>query len=168
MINIGALTEMNKGQKVWYKDSSGKIEEGIIKSWNDKFVFVVYPGTNEDKRNNWWNYTAAATRPEDLHWELFSEIAGQEMKLQNVLDIGDSVICDNCGQDLTNDDIPGGFIFGSRAVCPYCSERMMNSIKKYNEENYIKAYCPEGLSYREWVLKLRNGDNAIKFYVGKE
>lgn len=35
-------------------------------------------------------------------------------------------------------------------------------IQEYNEQEYIKARCPTGKSFREWVLiDLRGGDNRI-------
>jgi len=41
-----------------------KGEVGRIKSWNDKWIFVVYHC--DKKWDNFYDYTAAATSPEDL------------------------------------------------------------------------------------------------------
>ena len=63
MIEISKLTKGDVGKWVKYTDFS-KTEIGKIKSWNNKFIFVVY-SCNYDW-NNFRNYTAAATSPEDL------------------------------------------------------------------------------------------------------
>lgn len=54
----------NIGDKVIYIPDFGKPEKGIVKSWNDGVIFVVY-NCNEDW-DNFQDYTGAATRPEDL------------------------------------------------------------------------------------------------------
>lgn len=56
MINIQRLTEADKGRSVIYCPSSGICELGTIRSWNEKFIFVLYTSGN----------TAASTDPEDL------------------------------------------------------------------------------------------------------
>lgn len=67
MIDITQLTEFDKGRGVVYRSMGGdKIEDGVISSWNDKFVFVVYSGSRQ----------SAATRPEDLEWEFKKEGPG--------------------------------------------------------------------------------------------
>ena len=64
MINIKELDERDRGRWVKYEDSVGKTERGRIKSWNDKYIFVVY------KCNNQWDrfqdFTGCSTNPEDL------------------------------------------------------------------------------------------------------
>lgn len=80
------------------------------------------------------------------------------------IDIGNTVICDWCGVDYTNSDAKGGVLFGSRGCCPVCEPEVVASAKRYNETNYIKGYCPEGMTFREWILQLRGGDNTIKFF----
>ena len=57
------LTKDDIGRRVIYKPFN---EEGIVKSWNDIYVFVVYPGNNDAKKEHWDRYTAAATKPEDI------------------------------------------------------------------------------------------------------
>lgn len=88
----------------------------------------------------------------------------KDLKLTKVIDIGDTVLCDQCNKDYTNSDEKGGFLFGSHGVCPDCAPRMMKDIEKYHEEDYIKATCPEGMSFKDFVIKLRGGDNTVKFY----
>lgn len=68
MIKLQTLTEADKGKTVYYVDGLGEVEDGILKSWNDVNIFVVYPGKNMAKREHWDRYTAAATAPEDLFW----------------------------------------------------------------------------------------------------
>ena len=63
MINIENLKESDIGKAVIY-DPGFKSERGLIKSWNDKWIFVVYNCDNN--WNNFTDYTAAATNPEDL------------------------------------------------------------------------------------------------------
>ncbi len=41
-IDITKLTEEDRNQKVVYHPDFGKSEEGIITSWNSRFVFVDY------------------------------------------------------------------------------------------------------------------------------
>lgn len=86
------------------------------------------------------------------------------MKLTQVVDIGNSVICDNCGKDCTHSRRSGGFLFGSTAYCPFCFEEGLLNIKRFNEESYIKLWCPPGVEFRKWILLLRGGDNTIKIY----
>lgn len=62
MIDIKKLTEKDKGSLVLYK-TNYKGEKGVIKSWNDKYIFVVYHYEGDYKR-----FTASATNPEDLEF----------------------------------------------------------------------------------------------------
>ena len=65
MIDIKKLTEKDIGKWVIYTGYLyGEREKGRIKSWNDKFIFVVYKCANEwDKFKG---YTGLATSPEYL------------------------------------------------------------------------------------------------------
>lgn len=93
---------------------------------------------------------------------------GQPTKTE-IIEIGDTVFCDVCDKDYTNNDsATGGFIFGSKAYCPKCAEEKLPAIKGYGEEHYIKVYCPEGMSFKEFVLKIRNGNNQIKIISSVE
>ena len=69
MIDIKSLKEENKGKWVVYNDGVRRPEVGKIKSWNDKYIFVVYktPGKDMDSFDR---YTGVATDPEKLEWLL--------------------------------------------------------------------------------------------------
>ena len=69
-----------------------------------------------------------------------------------------AVICDMCGKDYTLSSEEGGFLFSSKAVCPDCAPRIEESAKKYHEEEYIVARCPEGKSFRDWVVQDLRGN----------
>jgi len=64
MIDISKLEKKDVGVWVKYQDGMGKIEKGRIKSWNNKFIFVVYHCNNEWDR--FQDFTGESTRPEDL------------------------------------------------------------------------------------------------------
>ena len=67
VVKIEELTQEDIGRRVIYKPGFEN-EEGKIKSWNDKFVFVVYRCDNQWDR--FQDYIANATVPEDLvFWE---------------------------------------------------------------------------------------------------
>lgn len=66
MINIKELTKYDTDRWVVYTPSHGSKEKGRIKSWNDQFVFVVYRCNFEWDR--FQDYTACATKPEDLEF----------------------------------------------------------------------------------------------------
>lgn len=65
-IGIQQLKQSDIGRRVLYVPQHGNSEAGRIKSWNDKFIFVVYK-CDEDW-DNYQNYTAAGTKPEDLRF----------------------------------------------------------------------------------------------------
>lgn len=67
------------------------------------------------------------------------------------VDLGVRVFCDLCAKEWTGRPESGGFLFGSKAVCPDCAPDFL-----------IKAYCPVGQPYRTWTLSLLNGDDTIK------
>ena len=68
-----------------------------------------------------------------------------------VIDVGDSVICDSCGDDYTDSDRCGGILFESKAICPNCSPKWISNAKTYSEMHFIKAECPEGKTFADWV-----------------
>ena len=82
-------------------------------------------------------------------------------KTVEVIDIGDSVLCDLCNADFTHSDETGGFLFTSKAVCPGCAPVFEASIKRYHEEEYIRDRALPGESFRAFCLRLRDGDNTI-------
>jgi hypothetical protein len=63
MIDIKKLNENSKGRRVLYNNGF-KVEKGVIKSWNDKYIFVVYKCNDDWGR--YMDYTGCATNPEDL------------------------------------------------------------------------------------------------------
>ena len=66
MINIKALTKQDTDRWVIYTSSHGSQEKGRIKSWNNKFIFVVYKCDFQWDR--FQDFTACATDPNDLEF----------------------------------------------------------------------------------------------------
>lgn len=83
-------------------------------------------------------------------------------------DIGEEVACDFCGDDYTNSTAHGGFLFQSKAVCPKCAPEHLISVRSNGEERFIRGFCPPGMSFKDWVLSLRNGDNRIRIVTVKD
>lgn len=82
--------------------------------------------------------------------------------------IGNTVVCDwSCGADFTNSDRSGGLLFGSKACCPDCAPKCEADAKRYGEERFIAGRCPPGMSFRDWVLRLRDGDNTLTVITGE-
>ena len=80
------------------------------------------------------------------------------MMTTEVFDLGDRVACDWCNKDWTNDNTSGGFLFGSKATCPDCAPGFYAKVKKSGELHFIRATCPTGMSFADWVRKiLRDG-----------
>lgn len=76
--------------------------------------------------------------------------------------VGDIVVCDFCNEDFTDYAWEGGMIFESKAVCPPCTDRMMPDIIKFHEQRHIKAMCPDGTTFADFVRKYRGPDAAIR------
>ena len=74
-----------------------------------------------------------------------------KMKLESVIDVGETVLCDICNADYSYSERKGGFLFNSKSVCPRCEPRMRENIAKHKEERFIKAECPKEMSFREFV-----------------
>lgn len=79
-----------------------------------------------------------------------------------IIEVGNAVKCDCCCEDYTERDDTGGFMFGSYAYCPACAKDRMPKIIEYGEQDHIKAWCPDGMPFRLWVMQLRNGNNQIR------
>lgn len=80
-------------------------------------------------------------------------------------ELGELVICDSCNHDYTRDDTTsGGFIVGSYAYGPCCSERHYRELVKYGETHHVRAECPAGVSFWRFVLDYRaaRGSTAIR------
>ena len=73
-----------------------------------------------------------------------------------IIDIGDTVLCDICNADYTNSDSLGGILVGSYAVCPQCAPDFHDS----DDDPII--HCPAGVRFRDWVLRIRGGRNTIE------
>ena len=65
-LDIKTMRESDIGRWVIYNNGFGE-EEGRIKSWNDKNIFVVYKC--DGKWDDYQNYTGVATRPQDLTFQ---------------------------------------------------------------------------------------------------
>ena len=75
--------------------------------------------------------------------------------------VGIDVVCDFCNEDHTLKDQSGGIIFESKAVCPSCVKRLMPDVEKYWEAHLIRAKCPEGVSFANFVRQYRGDDASI-------
>lgn len=73
--------------------------------------------------------------------------------------------CDWCCQDYTNSEVSGGFMFDSSAVCPECAVKKMDSIIGYNEQSHIGERCPAGLSFADWVRRMRYASGNDKIII---
>jgi hypothetical protein len=67
MIAIASLTDSDRGRWVIYSARPGHAVRGRIKSWSDRFIYVVYHCAEQWDRFS--DYTAASTLPEDLEFE---------------------------------------------------------------------------------------------------
>jgi len=69
-----------------------------------------------------------------------------------VIDPGRHVECDGCGKNFTDSPESGGLYgFGTKAYGPCCEAEMVRLAKQYNEEHEIRARCPAGKSFADWV-----------------
>lgn len=83
-----------------------------------------------------------------------------------VIPLGRNVACDSCDEDLTDDTRSGGYMFGSYAIGPCCVERHEARVRGYGEEWNIRARCPEGTSFADWVRDLRGPEASITITHG--
>ena len=84
------------------------------------------------------------------------------------VDVGRNVVCDFCDDDYTERQDAGGLIFGSKAVCPACAPKLRRDIERYGEQHYVRAECPEGQSFGDFVreYRARTGNNFIQITKG--
>jgi hypothetical protein len=80
--------------------------------------------------------------------------------------VGRAVACDSCSKDWTELPDSGGFLFGSNSYCPDCAPRALEDIKRFHEEEYIRATCPEGESFADFVRRMRGPDAYIRVSTG--
>ena len=76
-------------------------------------------------------------------------------------DIGNLVLCDLCDKDYTLSDAAGRFVFESKGVCPACAPDFMAKIKEYGEERFIRGEAREGELFRDFILRMRGGNNKV-------
>jgi hypothetical protein len=68
------------------------------------------------------------------------------------IDPGREVICDTCNVNWTDRPESGGiFGFSTKAICPECAPKILADAERYGEMKYLKARCPEGKSFADWV-----------------
>ena len=79
------------------------------------------------------------------------------MQLIDSVDIGDEVICDYCNRTITDDDKDGCFV-GSYAVCPDCAKDIRVDQYLDKDIEFVSG------SFRQAVLKRRNGNNRIEIW----
>jgi hypothetical protein len=89
------------------------------------------------------------------------------MSIQQI-DVGDHVECDGCCKNFTKSDESGGILFTSKGYGPCCVARMEKTIAGCEEQRFIKGRCPPGMSFKDWILKIRNGDNTITILDGED
>ncbi len=82
--------------------------------------------------------------------------------LEEIYDVGESVICDFCGKDFSGSDAKGGLIFQSKAACPECTPRIKSNAIGYGESKFIRAECPDQMSFKDFVIGYRNGNNTVR------
>ena len=95
--------------------------------------------------------------------ELFTPLLDGET---DAVDIGERVFCDWCDAEWTNRKESGGFLLISKAICPDCAPKVMADLIRNGELQYVRADCPEGLSFRDWCLRLRGGNNEVRITKG--
>lgn len=85
---------------------------------------------------------------------------------ETIIDIGNSVICDSCSKDWTENRSDFArertFVFGSYGYCPDCAPRMARTISQYKEEEYVRAVSKQGEAFCDFILRVRGGNNMVK------
>jgi len=74
---------------------------------------------------------------------------------RGTIELGRNVFCDRCDTDMTDDPRSGGYLFETYAYGPCCADEELLTIRRYQEEGHIRAWCPAGMSYADWVRSLR-------------
>lgn len=67
------------------------------------------------------------------------------------MDADEEVFCDLCGQDMTDMPDQGGFLFATKTICPDCAPAYEERLIFHNEQQHIRARCPVGKSFADWV-----------------
>jgi hypothetical protein len=86
--------------------------------------------------------------------------------MDEIIDIGKTVICDLCNTDYTNSDEPGGMKVGCLSYCPKCEAKYGHRFRNLVRMGRIPwpevKFFPLNQSFKQTVLELRNGDNTIR------
>jgi hypothetical protein len=98
-----------------------------------------------------------------LHQAYYEALASGEPA---VIPVGGTVLCDIDSTDLTADPRSGGYLFGSYGVGPCCQERHEAMVAGYGEQWNIRARCPDGVSFADWVRGMREPGAAITITPG--
>jgi len=79
------------------------------------------------------------------------------------IDLGDVVSCDLCDIDWTSSTESGGAVFQSKVLCPRCAPRFLRRVVLAREERFIRARCPPGQSFSDFIreYRRRSGSNSI-------
>lgn len=77
------------------------------------------------------------------------------------VDIGRIVVCDVCNEDFTDRPDSGGMLCASYAYCPACTSRHEPKIHADGEAHLIRARCPRGTSFADFVRALRGNNNVV-------
>lgn len=95
-----------------------------------------------------------------------TELWGLAEQTGESIDIGNTVACDLCSDDYTESTEQGGIIFQSSAYCPKCTPQLLRDVEKYDEQRFIRARCPEGVSFADFVRGYRGPNAAIQITKG--
>ena len=85
------------------------------------------------------------------------------------LDITGRVRCDHCNRDYSDDrETKGGVLFQSKAYCPQpeCAPRLLKDAKIYGELAFVRAVAAPEETFFDFVMRVRNGNNAIRVSSG--
>lgn len=72
-----------------------------------------------------------------------------------IINAGHSVQCDICGEDFTESQSFGGFVFGSKAYCPTCARAGESTIREFHEEHLIRARARQDETFGDFVRRYR-------------
>jgi hypothetical protein len=81
--------------------------------------------------------------------------------------VGETVVCDDCDVDYTNRPDSGGFIFETKAICPACAPGWRKLIEADGEQHFVRAVCPEGVTFAAFVRAWRGPGAAIRVTRGR-
>ncbi len=85
---------------------------------------------------------------------IHGDLGGRRMEVTTI-DPRGTVICDWCDEFWTDSPVSGGFLFQSKATCPKCASRIESEAIKFGEQHFIRARCPAGQSFADWMRSIR-------------